>query len=166
VEYQDVLAGGKWLAARAEVDAKHVGIWGGSYGGLLTALALAHNSDLFAAGADLHGVHDWTAQSRGRFDPAWRYEQGDLDSARTVAWQSSPDAAIATWTSPVILIQGDDDRNVYFHETVDLARRLATAGVRYEELVIPDEIHGFLRWHSWLTADSAATAFLKKELAR
>jgi dipeptidyl aminopeptidase/acylaminoacyl peptidase len=165
-EDQDVLAGGKWLAARLEVDAKHVGIWGGSYGGLLTALALAHNSDVFAAGADLHGVHDWTSQGRGRFDPDWRYERGDLDSARAVAWRSSPDASVATWKSPVILIQGDDDRNVYFHETVDLARRLASAGVHYEELVIPDEIHGFLRWHSWLAADSAATAFLKKELAR
>jgi len=164
-EYQDVLAGGKWLAARPEVDAKHVGIWGGSYGGFLTAMALAHNSDVFAAGADMHGVHDWTVEERTRFDPPWRYERGDLDSARTVAWESSPDAAIDTWKSPVILIQGDDDRNVYFHETVDLARRLDAKGVHYEELVIPDEIHGFLRWHSWHEADSAATAFLAKELA-
>jgi dipeptidyl aminopeptidase/acylaminoacyl peptidase len=165
-EYQDVLAGGRWLAARPEVDPKRVGIWGGSYGGLLTAMALAHNSDVFAAGADLHGVHDWTTEARDWYNPEWRYERGDLDSARTVAWQSSPDAAVATWKSPVILIQGDDDRNVYFHETVDLARRLAAAGVRFEELVIPDEIHGFLRWHSWLRADSAATAFLEKELGR
>jgi dipeptidyl aminopeptidase/acylaminoacyl peptidase len=165
-EYQDVLAGGRWLAARPEVDPKRVGIWGGSYGGLLTAMALAHNSDVFAAGADLHGVHDWTTEARDWFNPEWRYERGDLDSARTVAWQSSPDAAVATWKSPVILIQGDDDRNVYFHETVDLARRLAAAGVHFEELVIPDEIHGFLRWHSWLRADSAATAFLEQQLRR
>ncbi|MGH7689928.1 MAG: S9 family peptidase [Gemmatimonadaceae bacterium] len=163
-EYQDVLAGGKWLAARPGVDAKHIGIWGGSYGGFLTAMALAHNSDVFAAGADMHGVHDWTVESRARYDPEWRPEQGDLDSARTVAWESSPDAAIDHWKSPVILIQGDDDRNVYFHETVDLARRLDAAHVHYEELVIPDEIHGFLRWHSWLKADSAAAAFLAKEL--
>jgi dipeptidyl aminopeptidase/acylaminoacyl peptidase len=163
-EYQDVLAGGKWLAARPNVDAKHIGIWGGSYGGFLTAMALARNSDVFAAGADMHGVHDWTVQSQGRYDPKWRPEQGDLDSARTVAWESSPDASIDHWKSPVILIQGDDDRNVYFHETVDLARRLDAAHVHYEELVLPDEIHGFLRWHSWLEADSAATAFLEKEL--
>ncbi|MHB1862835.1 MAG: S9 family peptidase [Gemmatimonadaceae bacterium] len=163
-EYQDVLAGGKWLAARANVDAKHIGIWGGSYGGYLTAMALARNSDVFAAGADMHGVHDWTVQSRPRYAPEWRPEHGDLDSARTVAWESSPDAWIDHWKSPVILIQGDDDRNVYFHETVDLARRLDAAHVHYEELVIPDEIHGFLRWHSWIEADSAATAFLEKEL--
>ncbi len=163
-EYQDVLAGGRWLGRQPNVDARHIGIWGGSYGGYLTAMALSHNSDVFAAGADMHGVHDWTDEEKRAFDPAWRYEQGDLDSARTVAWESSPDAMVGHWKSPVILIQGDDDRNVYFHETVDLARRLDAAHVHYEELVIPDEIHGFLRWHSWVEADSAATAFLAKEL--
>ncbi len=158
-EYQDVLAGGRYLAGLPEVDARRVGIWGGSYGGFLTAMALARNSDVFAAGSDLHGVHDWTD---GRFNPAWRYEGGDLDSARAVAWRSSPVAYVDTWKSPVVLIQGDDDRNVRFHQTVDLARRLAGAGVRYEELVIPDEIHDFLRHRSWLMADSATAAFFDK----
>ncbi len=158
-EYQDVLAGGRYLAGLPEVDARRVGIWGGSYGGFLTAMALAENSDVFAAGSDLHGVHDWTYQ---RFDPPWRWEQGDLDSARAVAWRSSPVAHIDTWKSPVLLIQGDDDRNVRFHQTVDLARRLAAAGVHYEELVIPDEIHDFLRFRSWVMADSATAAFFDK----
>jgi dipeptidyl aminopeptidase/acylaminoacyl peptidase len=62
----------------------------------------------------------------------------------------------------VLLIQGDDDRNVSFHETVDLVRRLDALGVRYEELVLPDEIHGFLRYRSWLTADSAAATYFGK----
>ena len=122
-------------------------------------MAIAENSDVFAAGSDLHGVHDWTYQ---RFDPPWRYEQGDLDSARAVAWRSSPVAHIDTWKSPVILIQGDDDRNVRFHQTVDLARRLAAAGVHYEELVIPDEIHDCRRFRSWVMADSATAAFFDK----
>ena len=159
-EYQDVLAGGRWLAAQAEVDAAKVGIWGGSYGGYLTALALARNSDVFAAGVDFHGVHDWTS---GRA-AASRYEKGDADSARTVAWFSSPVASVANWKSPVLFIHGDDDRNVSFHETVDLARRLDALGVRYEELVLPDEIHGFLRYRSWLTADSAAATYFGKML--
>lgn len=161
-EYQDVLAGGKWLAARPEVDAAKVGIWGGSYGGYLTALALARNSDVFAAGVDYHGVHNWTSDDADRYTPHWRYEPGDLDSARIVGWTSSPVADIRSWRSPVLLIQGDDDRNVHFHETVDLARRLEAAGVKFEEMVIPDEIHGFLRWHSWLQADSATAAYFQK----
>ena len=56
-EYQDVLAGGKYLQSRPDVDPKRVGIWGLSYGGLLTAQALARNSDIFVAGVDLAGVH-------------------------------------------------------------------------------------------------------------
>jgi dipeptidyl aminopeptidase/acylaminoacyl peptidase len=81
-EYQDVLAGGRYLARLPEVDPRRVGIWGGSYGGFLTAMALAKNSDVFAAGSDLHGVHDWSSDRYS--NPTWRYEQGDLDSARAV----------------------------------------------------------------------------------
>src|SRR5581483_9468838 len=65
-EYQDVVAGARFLQMLPEVDAKRIGIWGGSYGGLLTALALARNSDIFAAGVDFHGVHDWSM-----FLPRW-----------------------------------------------------------------------------------------------
>jgi dipeptidyl aminopeptidase/acylaminoacyl peptidase len=163
-EYQDVLAGAKYLQGLKGVDPARIGIWGGSYGGYLTALGLARNSDVFKAGVDLHGVHDWT-QDIARFIPrAERYEQGDREAFMKVAWTSSPDADIATWRSPVLLIQGDDDRNVSFHQTVDLARRLDAQGVRYEELVIPNEIHGFLRYESWAKADAATVAFLTREL--
>jgi len=162
-EYQDVLAGGKYLAALPEVDPKKVGIWGGSYGGYLTALALARNSDVFAAGVDLHGVHDWVADYREAFaPPGWQYERGDLDSAKAVAWRSSPVASIATWKSPVLLIQGDDDRNVRYSQTVDLVRRLDAAGVKYELIVLPDEIHDFLLHQSWLMADGATAAYFEK----
>ena len=58
-EYQDVLAGGKYLQTRADVDPDRVGIWGLSYGGVLTSQALARNSDIFKAGVDLAGVHLW-----------------------------------------------------------------------------------------------------------
>jgi dipeptidyl aminopeptidase/acylaminoacyl peptidase len=142
-----------------------VGIWGGSYGGFLTALALARNSDLFAAGVDLHGVHDWAADMSDFLAKAnARYEKADLAQAMQVAWQSSPVSSIANWRSPVLLIHGDDDRNVHFSQTVDLVQRLSAAGVTFEELVLPNEIHGFLRHQSWLTADSATVAFLDRQL--
>ena len=166
-EYQDVKAAGEYLRALPQVDPARIGIWGGSYGGLLTALALARNSDIFRTGVDLHGVHDWPNdmgmwQTNESYRP---YEPNDSKAAMDVAWRSSPVADIATWRSPVLLIQGDDDRNVRFHQTVDLARRLHQQGVRYEELVLPDEIHGFLRHASWLTADSATIAWFRRELA-
>jgi dipeptidyl aminopeptidase/acylaminoacyl peptidase len=166
-EYQDVLAAGHWLQAQPQVDPQRIGIWGGSYGGYLTALALARNSDVFKAGVDLHGVHDWTSEHSGYFFPPGadqRHEKGDLAQARETAWQASPVADLSRWTSPVLLIQGDDDRNVDFHQTVDLARRLDALGAPWEELVIPNEIHGFLRYASWLEADSATVDFLDKHL--
>jgi dipeptidyl aminopeptidase/acylaminoacyl peptidase len=168
-EYQDVLAGARWLQTQPEVDPARIGIWGGSYGGLLTALALARNSEVFKAGVDFHGVHDWSREPffwQDETGHVWsRYEQGDRAEAAAVAFRASPIADVATWRSPVLLIQGDDDRNVQFHQTVDLARRLqAKRDVHVEELVIPDEIHGFLRWESWRKADAAAAEFLSREL--
>jgi dipeptidyl aminopeptidase/acylaminoacyl peptidase len=163
-EYQDVLAGGQFLARQPGVDPQRIGIWGGSYGGLLTALALARNSDLFKAGVDMHGVHDWSADLGKWFASAKsRYEKGDSAEAEHVAFTASPVADVATWRSPVLLIQGDDDRNVEFHQTVDLARRLEAQHVPFEELVIPNEIHGFLRYQSWLKADAATVAFFNRK---
>jgi len=164
-EYQDVVAGARFLQALSSVDGQRIGVWGGSYGGYLTALALARNSDIFKAGVDLHGVHDWSRliDARGGKQPT-RFEKGDRDKALEVAWNSSPDAAVDGWKSPVLLIQGDDDRNVRFQETVDLARRLEERNVPFEELVLPNEIHGFLRHASWIRADEATANFLARSL--
>ncbi|HEY1891237.1 MAG TPA: prolyl oligopeptidase family serine peptidase [Steroidobacteraceae bacterium] len=164
-EYQDVVAGAHWLQHDPGVDPQRIGIWGGSYGGYLTALALARNSDIFKAGVDLHGVHDWSM-----FVGDWagttldRYQMPDMAALKKIFWLSSPDSAIGTWKSPVLLIQGDDDRNVHFHQMIDLVRRLQVQHVPYQEIVIPNEIHGFLRYHSWVEADEATAAFFDKEL--
>jgi dipeptidyl aminopeptidase/acylaminoacyl peptidase len=162
-EYQDVLAGARFLQTLADVDPARLGIWGGSYGGLLTAEALAHNSDIFKAGVDLHGVHDWSLYPGFSGRPA-RYEQADHDEALKSAFDSSPEAALKGWTSPVLLIHGDDDRNVPFDQTVDLARRLSAQGTPFQELILPNEIHGFLRYDSWLKADTATVQFLESHL--
>ena len=70
---------------------------------------------------------------------------------------------MATWKSPVLLIQGDDDRNVHFHETVDLARRLAEHARVLRGAGLPDEIHGFLRYSTWLTADRATVDYFDRK---
>ena len=63
-EFNDVLGAGLYLRGRADVDPARIGLWGGSYGGYLTALGLSRASDLFAAGVDIHGVHDWNVVVR------------------------------------------------------------------------------------------------------
>ena len=163
-EYKDVLAGARYLQKDPQVYAKRIGIWGGSYGGYLTALALARNSDIFKAGVDFHGVHDWSMFLDDWFGkPIQRYQMPDMKMLMKVFWQSSPDSAITKWKSPVLLIQGDDDRNVHFHQMVDLVRRLQLQHVPYQEIVIPNEIHGFLRYHSWLEADQATADFFAQQ---
>jgi dipeptidyl aminopeptidase/acylaminoacyl peptidase len=158
-EYKDIVAAGKYLQTLPNVDAKRVGLWGGSYGGYLTAMGLAHDSDMFAAGVDLHGVHDWSV-----FKEDIPGDAPDHDDAVKLAFKSSPNAAIATWRSPVLLIQGDDDRNVPFSQTVDLLQRLRTQKVHVEELIFPDEIHGFLMWKSWIRAYGATEEFFGREM--
>ncbi|HEX5473473.1 MAG TPA: prolyl oligopeptidase family serine peptidase [Vicinamibacterales bacterium] len=168
-EYLDVIAGGRYLQSRDDVDATRIGIWGGSYGGYLTALGLGRNSDVFATGVDIHGVHNWARQGRGGPDLTAAFagdgltEQDVKDAAHT-AYESSPISAVPTWKSPVLLIQADDDRNVEFHQTVDLKQRLDAQGVKTEELVIPDDIHDFLLWRTWRTVAGATAAYLERQL--
>jgi dipeptidyl aminopeptidase/acylaminoacyl peptidase len=150
-EYQDVVAAGKFLAARNDVDAKRVGLWGGSYGGYLTALGLGRNSDLFAAGVDLHGVHDWPTDN-------WDGKNISADLTK-LAHNSSPVTAVDTWRSPVLFIHGDDDRNVIFTQTVDLVARLRAKNIEIEQLIFPDEVHDFLLHRNWLAAYHAASDF-------
>ena len=163
-EYQDVKAAAEWLRSQPFVDPSRVGIYGGSYGGFLTAMALSHDSDLFAAGVDIHGVHDWTTErARGMLNRD-RYEQApDLDSALALAWKSSPVSSMKTWKSPVLVIQGDDDRNVRFSQTVDLIQRLTEEGIPFEELVIPDDTHHMMRHSNWVRVDSATADFFERK---
>ncbi|MGA8108726.1 MAG: prolyl oligopeptidase family serine peptidase [Acidobacteriaceae bacterium] len=159
-EFNDVQGAGLYLRSRADVDGAEIGVWGGSYGGYLTALALARASDLFAAGVDFHGVHDWNLEltNWGPYNP-----NADPNAAR-IAWESSPMASVKTWRSPVLLMQGDDDRNVQFANTVRLAAALRAQGTPFEEHVFPDEIHGFLLHSSWMTAYSLEADFFNRHL--
>jgi dipeptidyl aminopeptidase/acylaminoacyl peptidase len=157
-EYQDVVAGAKYLRSRDDVDSKRIGLWGGSYGGYLTALGLARDSDIFRAGVDFHGVHDWSVSVAGLRVPT------DTSERIRVARESSPISSVDKWKSPVLLIHGDDDRNVEFAQTVNLVRLLRKNGVDFEQIIWPDEIHDFLRHQTWVWSFSAAGTFLDKHL--
>ena len=157
-EYRDILAAGRWLADRDDVS--RVGLWGGSWGGYLTALGLARDSELFAAGVDLHGVHTLLRQVPNSLSPEAQ------ERARQLQWDSSPMGAIERWRSPVLLIHGDDDQNVDFAQTLLLARELTARGIPYRELVFPNERHSFFRHESWLEALRATEGFLDLTLMR
>jgi dipeptidyl aminopeptidase/acylaminoacyl peptidase len=160
-EFNDVMGAGIYMRNRPDVDPQRVGLWGGSYGGYLTAMGLSRASDLFAAGVDMHGVHDWNIVIRN-FVPA--YDPLAKPDAARLAFESSPLASIKTWRSPVLLIHGDDDRNVPFSETVHLVEALRNQGVEFEQLIFPDEIHSFLRYENWLRTYRASADFFDRHL--
>ncbi|HTU44948.1 MAG TPA: prolyl oligopeptidase family serine peptidase [Bryobacteraceae bacterium] len=160
-EFNDVIGAGLYLKSRSDVDPQRIGVWGGSYGGYLTALALARASDLFAAGVDFHGVHDWSELEPSTGPPS---DPTVAVNAAKLAFDSSPMASVKTWRSPVLLIHGDDDRNVAFSQTVELVEALRKQHVEFEELIIPNEIHDFLMYQHWVQAYQAAADFFARKL--
>jgi dipeptidyl-peptidase 4 len=147
-EYLDVLAAGQYLQQRDDVDPERVGIWGLSYGGVLTAQALARNSDIFKAGVDMAGVHLWGSS----LDPD------------ALSFQSSPISAIEGWTSPVLIWHGDDDRNVQFSQTTGLVQLLRARDVHYELIIYPDDTHATMLYRRWLHTWNAVEDFLRRFL--
>lgn len=145
-EYQDVMAGAKYLQNRTDVDTDRIGIWGLSYGGLLTSEALSRNSDIFRAGVDLAGVHLYG---------------NTLDTA-AVSFKSSAVGNIDTWKSPVLLVHGDDDRNVDFAQTVGLVQLLRARGIYHEMIIIPDDLHESMVHKNWVHTFEEMTRFLKR----
>ena len=133
-EYQDVLAGAHFLQEHPSVDPERIGIWGLSYGGLLTAQALARNSDIFVAGVDMAGVHLYGSS---------------LDTTE-VSWRSSAISEMANWRSPVFLVHGDDDRNVDISQTIGLVQLLRAHGVHHELMVFPDDLHESMIHAYWV----------------
>ena len=160
-EFNDVVGAGLFMKSRPDVDPSKVALWGGSYGGYLTAMGLARAPELFATGVDIHGVHDWNVGIR-TFIPDYNTL---LDPERSrLALESSPLASLDRWKAPVLVIHGDDDRNVSFAETITLVERLRQRNVEVEQLVFPDEVHSFLRHQSWLAVARATTEFLERRL--
>lgn len=160
-EVQDVMAAADYLAGRSDVDASKIIPWGGSYGGYLTAHALAQAPGKFLTGVDIHGVHNWN-KDIPVFAP-W-YAPEKYPEMAALAFKSSPMNYVQNWKEPVLLIHGDDDRNVLFSESVELAEILRRQGVQVEQLVFPDEIHMFLLQRNWVAAYEASFSFIHNQV--
>jgi dipeptidyl aminopeptidase/acylaminoacyl peptidase len=149
-EYQDIVAAARYLQSRPDVDPDRIGLYGLSYGGLLTAMGLSRNSDIFKAGVDIAGVHLW----------------GNSLDTNSTAFKASSVSTIDKWTSPVLLIQGDDDRNVAFSQTTGLVQLLRARNIYHELIVFPDEVHDFLVFKKWVMTFNAADDFFSRFLRK
>lgn len=161
-EYQDIKAAGEWLAKQPNINPEKIGIYGGSYGGYLTALALGKDSKLFAAGVDIHGVNN----RFGNNSTAGKAPAPDADLAEKIAIKSSPVTYVNTWTSPTLIIHADDDRNVAFSQSVDLAKRFEDKKFEFESLVIPDDTHHWMKFSNGVKVSEATADFLKRKLMK
>ena len=159
-EVKDLIGAGLYLKNRADVDATKIALWGGSYGGYLTAHGLAQASSLFACGVDIHGVHNWNTEIP-TFAP-W-YDHAKFPTIAKKAYESSPEYYVKGWKNPVLMIHGDDDRNVPFSESVNMIEILRRQGVQVEQLVLPDEVHSFLLYRNWVKAYTATFEFVEKQ---
>ncbi|WP_415663684.1 alpha/beta fold hydrolase [Zymomonas mobilis] len=157
-EYRDIMGAVRYLQSRPDVDKAHIALWGGSWGGYLTALALARNSDIFKAGVDFHGVHNMLRPAPANLSPDAQRESQKL------MWQSSPLANLDQWRAPVLVIHGDDDHNVPFTQSEELTHLLQNRGIPHEELAFPNERHGFLLHRHWLTAYNKSFLFISRYL--
>jgi dipeptidyl aminopeptidase/acylaminoacyl peptidase len=161
-EYQDIKAAGEWLLKRPGIDAKRIGVYGGSYGGYLTALALGKDSKIFSAGVDIHGVNS-------RFSSDGIDSKGtapDAIEATKIALASAPVYYLSTWTSPTLIIHADDDRNVSFNQSVDLIRRFEEKKFPFEALAIPDDTHHWMKFSNALKVSEATAEFLTRKLMK
>ena len=152
-ELNDLLGAITYLRGRQDVDSHRLGIWGGSYGGLMTALGLARASDALAAGVDYSGIHNWST-----------YEPIDGADANRRAVESSPIATIDLWHSPVLLVQADDDSIVPSQQAAELIEGLRSHNIDHDVIMIPNEIHDMARYSSWMMLFNAADVYFDRHL--
>ena len=142
----DQVDGAQYLAQHEGVDAKRVGIYGGSYGGFITLMALFTQADHFAAGAALRSVTDWAHYNHGYTGRILNLPQEDSVAYR----QSSPIYFADGLQDPLLILHGMVDTNVHFSDVVRLTQRLIELGkTNWELAVYPVEDHAFVEPSSW-----------------
>lgn len=160
-ELNDIIGAAKYMLARSDVDPKRLGVWGGSYGGRMTLLALAEAPKYFAAGASYSGIYDWLTMPEFKLS-------GDEIGNRAIerlAYESGPVAHMSGWRAPVLLVLGDADPIVDFGQTRALAAVLRKKGIPVRILMIPDEVHFLLRNRSWNEVFTAVRKYFDRHLA-
>ena len=167
-DLRDIVAGGDWLRAQDWVADDQVAVMGGSYGGYITAAALAFHPEKFEAGIDIFGVTNWVrtlesipawwgAQRVALFD-----EMGDpaTDAVRHRA--ISPLFHAEKIQRPLLVIQGANDPRVLQVESDELVEKVRANNVPVEYVVFPDEGHGFQRRENRIKAQESYLAFLNR----
>ena len=145
-DLNDVVDGAAYLVKSQKVNARNIGVYGGSYGGFITLMALFTSPETFGAGAALRPVTDWAHYNHGYTSNILNEPQGDAEAYR----KSSPIYFAEGLTAPLLIAHGMVDVNVHFQDSVRLAQRLIELRKENWELALyPVEDHGFVEATSW-----------------
>ena len=145
-DLDDNVDAARWLTAQQGVDPKRIGIYGGSYGGFITLMAMFTQPDVFAAGAALRPVTDWANYNHPYTANILNLPQKDAEAYR----QSSPIYFAQGLKGALLICHGMADTNVHFQDTAELVQRLIELRKENWTLAVyPVENHGFLQPSSW-----------------
>jgi dipeptidyl aminopeptidase/acylaminoacyl peptidase len=159
-DLQDVLGAVEYLRGLGNIDVKRIGIWGISYGGFMTNMAMFKAPDTFAAGSSWASVNDWTNYN------AWYTGQRLTKPAQNpeAYRRSSPVHFSSLLKNPLLIVHGMVDDNVMFQDAVQLTEKLIHEGKRFDQIYYPQESHGFVRDETWIDAFRRTTEFLDRRL--
>lgn len=161
VDLDDQVDAAKWLVQQHGVDPKKIGLYGGSYGGFITLMAMFTQPDVFAAGAALRPVTDWAHYNNGYTSNILNAPQTDAEAYR----QSGPIYFAQGLKGALLICHGMVDTNVHFQDTVRLVQRLIELRKENWELaVFPAEDHGFVQPSSWADEYKRILGLFEKNL--
>ena len=159
-DLDDVLGGVDYLAKLGNIDMARVGIWGSSYGGFLTAMAMFLAPDTFRAGASFSSVNDWENYNAFYTEQRLMRPQDNPEAYR----RSSPVHFSGLLKNPLLVVHGMVDNNVLFQDAVELTEKLVHEGKRFEEAYYPGESHIFARDETLADAFGRAAEFFDRNL--
>lgn len=165
-DYKDVEAVASYLGTLPYVDASRIGIWGLSYGGFFTLLALTDAPTTFAAGIDVAGVVDYRMYYDDPYRGAWTYARIRSPEERPAAYDvASPLSRAARIERPLLILHGTADVNVPYLHSLRLSDALLKLGKPFEFVTYPGEFHYFQRAHvlrdAWQRVDRFFATWLK-----
>ena len=162
-DLEDNVDAARWLVAHAGVDPKRIGIYGGSYGGFITLMAMFTTPDVFAAGAALRPVTDWAHYDDEYTSDILNRPQGDAEAYR----RSSPIYFANGLKGALLICHGVADTNVHFQDTVRLAQKLIELRKEnWEVAMYPAEDHGFRNASSWADEYKRIFALFERNLKK
>jgi dipeptidyl aminopeptidase/acylaminoacyl peptidase len=159
-DLQDVLGAVEYMRGLGNIDMGRIGIWGISYGGFMTNMAMFQSPETFAAGASFASVNDWANYNAGYTEERLTKPSQNPEAYR----RSSPVYFSGMLRNPLLIVHGMVDDNVLFQDAVQLSEKLIQEGKRFEQIYYPEESHGFVRDETWIDALRRATEFFDRHL--